>query len=133
MRDILEESENAFLGTIHLTNSHTTEWLIELYLNEVPVTFRINTSAKVTSNPEAIATLFKVIMRVPIKTMLKPDMNSLNACEQFTCTLKQNSDKAKKETLVVKDLHILSVVFTAFNALNLVAKVCDMTITKEVY
>ena len=90
MRDILEELENAFLGTIHLTNSHTTEWLIELYLNEVPITFRINTSAEVTSNPEAIATSFKVIMRVPIKTLLRPGMNSLNACEQFTCTLKQN-------------------------------------------
>ena len=102
-------------------------------MNEVPVTFRINTNAEVTSNPEAIAISFKVIMRVPIKTLLRSGMKSLNACEQFTCTLKQNSDKAKEETFVVKDLHILSVGFTAFNALNLVAKVCDMTITKEVY
>ena len=113
MRDILEESENTFLGTTHLTNSDTTEWLIELYLNEVPVTFRINTNAEVTSNPEAIATSFKVIMSVPIKTLLGPGMNSLNTCEQFMCTLKQNSDKAKEETFVVKDLHILLVGFTA--------------------
>ena len=34
MSDIPEESENAFLGTIHSTNSHTTEWLVELYFNE---------------------------------------------------------------------------------------------------
>ena len=55
MSDIPEELKNAFLGTIHSTNSHTTEQLVELYLNEVPVTFKIDTGTEVTAILEAIA------------------------------------------------------------------------------
>ena len=88
MSNVPEESENAFLGTVHSTNSHTTEWLIELYLNEVHVTFKIDTGAEVTAIPEAIATPFKATMREPSCTLLGPGMNSLNVCGQFTDTLK---------------------------------------------
>ena len=123
--------ENAFLGTIHSTNSHTTEWLVELYLNEVPVTFKIDTGAKVTAIPEAIAAPFKATMTKPSHTLLGPGMNSLNVCGQFMGTLQRNSDKVKEEIFVVKDLHVPLVGFPAINALNLVAKVCDMTISKE--
>ena len=52
--DIPEESENAFLGTIYSTNSYTTEWLVELYLNKVHATFKIDTGVEVTAIPEAI-------------------------------------------------------------------------------
>ena len=45
--------------------------------------------------------------------------------------LKQNSDKVKEEIFVVKDLHVLLVGFPLINALNLVAIVCDMNISKE--
>ena len=82
--DIPQESENAFLGTIHSINSHTTEWLVELYLNELPVTFRIDTDAEVTAIPEAIAAPFKATMRDTVGT----SMNSLNVCGQFIGTLK---------------------------------------------
>ena len=61
--NILEESEKAFIGTIRSTNSHTTEWLVELQLNEVPVTFKINTGAKATAIAEAMAAPFKATMR----------------------------------------------------------------------
>ena len=88
MSDIPEESENAFLGTIHSMNSHTSEWLVELYLNEVPVTFKIDTGAEVTAIPEAIAAPFKATMREPSHTLLGPGMNSLNVSGQFTGTLK---------------------------------------------
>ena len=60
-----------------------------------------------------------------------PGINSLNVCRQFTGTLKRNSDKVKEEIFVVKDHHVALVGFPASNALNLVAKVCDMTISKE--
>ena len=65
MSDIPEESENAFLGTICSTNSRTTEWLVELYLNKVPVTFKINTGTEVIAIPEAIVAPFKATMREP--------------------------------------------------------------------
>ena len=68
--DIPEESENVFLGTIHSTNSHTTKWLVELYLNKVPVTFKIDTGAEVTAIPEAIVAPFKATMREPSHTLL---------------------------------------------------------------
>ena len=58
-------------------------------------------------------------------------MNSLNVSGQFTGTLKRNGDKVKEEIFVVKDLHVPLVGFPGINALNLVAKVCDMTISKE--
>ena len=88
MSDMPEESENAFLGTILSTNSHTTKWLIELYLNEVPVTFKIDIGAEVTAIPKAIETPFKATMRQPSHTLLVPGMNSLNVCGQFTGSLK---------------------------------------------
>ena len=88
MSDISEESENAFLGTIHSTNSHTTKWLIEMYLNEVPVTFKIDIGAVVTAIPESIATLLKATTGEPSQTLLGPGMNSLNVCGQFMGALK---------------------------------------------
>ena len=77
-----------FLGTIHSTNCHITKWLVDLYMNEVPVTFKIDTGTEVTANPKAIATPFKATMREPSQTLLRPGMNSLNVCGQFTGTLK---------------------------------------------
>ena len=65
MTDIPEESENAFLGTIHSTNSHITEWLVEPYLNEVHATFKIDTGVEVIAIPEAIVAPFKATMREP--------------------------------------------------------------------
>ena len=59
MSDIPEESDK--LGTIHSTNSNTTEWLVELYLNEVPVTFKVDTGAEHTAILEALATPFKTL------------------------------------------------------------------------
>ena len=97
----------------------------------MPVTFKIDTDAEVTAIPEAIAAPFKATMREPSCTLLGPGMNSLNVCGQFTGTLKRNSDKVKEEIFVVKDLHVPLVGFPVINALNLVAKVCDMTISKQ--
>ena len=129
--DIPEESDNAFLGTIHSTSSHTTEWLVELHLNEVPITFKIDTGAKVTAIPEAMATPFKALIRKFNRTLLGPGMNSLNVCGQFTATLKQKSNRAKEKIFIVRDLYTPLVGFPAINALNLVAKVCDITTSKE--
>ena len=67
--------------------SHATEWLVELYLNEVPITFKIDTGAEVTAIPEAIAAPFKATMREPSRTLLGLSVNSLNVCGQFTGTL----------------------------------------------
>ena len=98
----------------------------------MPITFKIDTGAEITAIPEAIAAPFKATMREPSCTLLGPGINSLNVCGQFTGTLKPNSDKVKEEIFVVKDLHVPMVGFPANNALNLLAKVCDMTISKEI-
>ena len=100
-------------------------------MNEVPVTFKIDTGAEVTAIPEARVAPFKATMKEPSRTLLGPGMNSLNVSGQFTGTLMQNGDKVKEEIFVVKDLHVPLVTFPAINALNLVKKVCDMTISKE--
>ena len=54
-------------------------------MNEVPVTFKIDTGAEVIAISKAP---FKATMREPSQTLLGPGMNSLNVCGQFTGTLK---------------------------------------------
>ena len=57
-------------------------------MDKVPVTFKIDIGAVVTTIPKAIATLLKATMREPSQTLLGPGMNSVNVCGQFTGTPK---------------------------------------------
>ena len=49
---------------------HTTEWLVELYLNEVLVTFKIDTGAEVIAIAEAIAKSYTVGTRYELTECL---------------------------------------------------------------
>ena len=71
-----------------------------MYLNEIPVKFKIDTGAEVTAIPEAIATPFKALMRPPTRTLLGPGKNSLSVCGQFASILKLNSTEVKEEILL---------------------------------
>ena len=52
--------DTALLGTIHSRNSHTTEWLVELF-EYVPVTYKVDTGEELT----VLVTPFKALMSEP--------------------------------------------------------------------
>ena len=127
----LQEGEDElFLGTINSTNKQ--EWTVELSLNGVPMTFKIDTGAEVTVIPESAATPFLKLLKSPVGKLHGPAESALSVSGQFTGTLQLNSKIINEEIFIVKNLHKPLVGLPAIKALNLVARVSTINLNKEV-
>ena len=124
-----EGQDKLFLGEVNSTGKG--EWTIQLLLNGIPMTFKIDTGAEVTVNPESAATPFKGLLRSPQGVLHGPAKSLLSVCGQFTATLQRDTKVVNEEVFVVKDLHKPLIGLPAIKALNLVAKVYTVYWTKE--
>ena len=124
-----EGQDKLFLGAVNSTGKG--EWTIQLLLNGIPMTFKIDTGAEVTVIPESAATPFKGLLRSPQGVLHGPAKGLLSVCGQFTATLQRDTKVVNEEVFVVKDLHKPLIGLPAIKALNLVAKVYTVYWTKE--
>ena len=81
------------------------EWTIQLLLNGIPMTFKIDTGAEVTVIPESAATPFKGLLRSPQGVLHGPAKGLLSVCGQFTATLQRDTEVVNEEVFVAKNLH----------------------------
>ena len=105
---------------------------MNLYLNDIPLEFKIDTGAEVTVIPESVATPFQSLLQASSRGLQGPGKTSLQVCGQFTGTLRKDTHAVKEEIYVVKNLHTPLLGLPAITNLNLVAKVCDVKLEKDV-
>ena len=95
---------------------------MQLLLNGILMTFKIDTGAEVTVIPESAATPFKGLLRSPQGVLHGPAKSLSSVCGQFTAILKLDTKVVNDEVFVVKNLHKPLIGLPAIKALNLEAK-----------
>ena len=81
-----EEEDNNFLGAV--TTQQQTQWLTQFSVNDLPVTFKIDTGAEVSAISEATFNqLCNVTIRKTTKRLYGPAMSPLTVLGQFTAIL----------------------------------------------
>ena len=87
------------------TSGNHNQWEVTLQLNDKPVSFKINTGAKVSVIPE---TVFKQLQGVTLnhagRRLVGPGQNQLEVLGQFTAKLKYQNSAADERIYVVRQL-----------------------------
>ena len=83
------ENEDNFLGTVELQQQ--TQWVTVIKVNNVDITFKIDTGAEVSAiNEIAFNKLQDVQLKKPTRSLYGPAMSPLTVLEQFTANLTFN-------------------------------------------
>ena len=122
-------SEQVFLGAIESFSGKA--WKVTLFVNDIPIQFKIDTGAEVSVIPEALSEPFSNIMKPPTRTLSGPSKQELQLCGQFTCSMRFDKESTQQEFYAVKSLDLALVGLPAIEALNLVAKICTINTDKE--
>ena len=122
-----ESKEDAFLRSVE---SHgDTQWHATVSLNQKNV---IDTGAEVTAISETtLHSLTDTTLKRPSKALHGPAHTPLKVIGQFTGTFKYNNNRCKLHVYVVKDLKTNLLGLPAITALNLVARVQNISDSKE--
>lgn len=123
-----EEGEQTFLGAVE---SLGKAWKVTLFLNDIPIQFKRDTGAEVTVIPETLSKPFSRIPKPCTRNLKGPSKQELQVCGQFTCSMRLDKETSEQEIYVVKGLDLALVGLPAIEALNLVAKICNINIDKE--
>ena len=125
-----ESCDQVFLGAVE---SSGKSWKVTLFLNNIPIQFKIDTGAEVSVIPEALSKPFSSILKPATKNLKGPSKQVLQVCGQFTCSMHLDKETTRQEIYVVKGLDLALVGLPAIEALNLVAKVCMINTDKETF
>jgi len=91
-----DEEDDHFLGAI--STRQQTQWLTELRVNDFPVTFKIDTGAKVSAISEGT---FNQLQNVQMENRLyRPAMSLLTVLGQFTASLRSKHVTCKQNVLL---------------------------------
>jgi len=127
-----EEEDDNFLGTI--STQQQSQWLTELKVNGLLVTFKIDTGMEVSAISEGT---FQQLQNVKIeKTTRKlygPAMSPLTVLGQLTVTLTSRHVSCKQNVFVVKYLKRNLLGLPAIASLNLVSRLDSLQLTAKEY
>ena len=120
--DTLEtESDDNFLGTVE--SQGETQWMLVLKVNNLDVSFKIDTGAKVSAINETTFNKLKDIqLKKPQKLLYGPAMSPLTVLGQFTASLIFNHVTCKQKVFVVKDLKHNLLGLPAITSLSLISR-----------
>ena len=127
-----EESNQVFLGAVE-SLGNCKAWKITLFLNEVPIQFKIDTGAEVSVIPETLSKPFLSILKPSVRNLKGPSKQDLQVCGQFTCSMRLAKESTSQEVYVVKGLDLALVGLPAIEALSLVTRVHTISTSKENY
>ena len=122
-------SEQVFLGAIESFSGKA--WKVTLFVNDIPIQFKIDTGAEVSVIPEALSEPFSNILKPSNRTLSGPSKQEHHVCGQFTCSMRCDKESTRQELYVVKGLDLALVGLPAIEALNLVTKICNISTDKE--
>ena len=125
-----EESDQLFLGAVE-SSGNCKAWKITLFLNDVPIQFKIDTGAEVSVIPEAFSQPFSSILKPSTRNLKGPSKQELQVCGQFTCSMHLDKETTKQEVYVVKGLDLALVGLPAIETLSLITKVHTISTSKE--
>ena len=125
-----ESKKDAFLGSLE---SHgDTQWHATVSLNQKNVKFKLDTDAEITAISETtFHSLTDTTLKKPSKALHGPAHTSLKVIGQLTSNFKYNNSRSKLHVYVVKDLKTNLLGLLAIIALNLVARVQNISGSKE--
>ena len=124
-----ETEDDNFLGAI--TAQQTTQWLTEVSVNKVPLTFKIDTGAEVSAISEAaFDRLPNVNLEKCSRKLYGPAMSPLCVLGQFTATLTHKQATSQQNVFVVQHLKRNLLGLPALISLNLVSRLDSVECTK---
>ena len=120
--DALEtESDDNFLGTVE--SQGETQWMSVLKVNNLDVSFKIDTGAEVSAINETTFNKLKDIqLKKPQKLLYGPAMSPLTVLGQFTASLTFNHVTCTQKVFVVKDLKHNLLGLPAITSLSLISR-----------
>ena len=114
------DSDNTFLGTVQ--SQEETRWVTVLKVNNLDVTFKIDTGAEVSAINEAtFKKLLDVQLKKPTKSLYGPAMSPLDVLGQFTAKLTFKNVTCR--VFVVKGLKCNLLGLPAITSLNLISRI----------
>ena len=123
--------DSFYLDTIHDTEG-STFWMTDVKVNNISVTFKVDTSAEVTAVSEStLQTLGQLEVSMPDKKLCGPNGVLLDLRGSLTVTLSQKQHKCDQEIFVVKQLKHNPLGLPAIKGLHLLSVLdnieCDPT------
>ena len=115
------ESDDKFLGAIE--SQQETQWISVLKVNNMKVTFKIDTGAEVSAiNEITFNKLQDIQLKKPQKLLYGPAMSPLTVLGQFTANLTYNHVTCKQKIFVVKGLKNNLLGLPAITSLSLISR-----------
>ena len=115
------ESDDNFLGTVE--SQEETQWMSILKVNNLDVTFKIDTGAEFSAINETTFNKLKDIqLKKPQKLLYGPAMSPLTVLGQFTASLTFNHVTCKQKVFMVKDLKHNLLGLPAITSLSLISR-----------
>ena len=124
-----ENNKHAFLGAVE---SSGKSWKVTLFVNDIPIQFKIDTGAEVSVIPEVLSKPFSSILKPSSRNLKGPSEQQHEVCGQFTCSVRLDKESTRQEVYVIKGLDLALVGLPAIEVLNLVTKSVPSTLTKKI-
>ena len=116
-----DDSDDNFLGAVD--SKQKIQWLTEINVNDVMVTFKIDTGAEVSAISETtLKQLQPVQLKKPSRNLYGPAMSRLEVMGQFTANLTYKHTSCKQMVFVVKDLKQNLLGLRAITSMNLISR-----------
>ena len=116
-----DDSDDNFLGA--MDSKQKTQWLAELKVNDVMVTFKIDNGAEVSAISETtLKQLQPVQLKKPSRNLYGPAMSRLEVMGQFISNLTYKHTSYKQTVFVVKDLKQNLLGLPAITSMNLISR-----------
>ena len=126
IRNVEQDSsalESFYLDTIQNTQD-TNFWTTDVKVNNVTVTFKVDTGAEVTAiSEETLKTLGSSLVTKPNKKLCGPNGQPLSLIGSLTVTMSQKQHECQQDVFVVKQLKHNLLGLPAIKALHLLAVV----------
>ena len=117
-----EEKASSFLGT--MTEDSKDSWYIDIQMRQRVITFKIDTSAKVTAiNGKTHQLIGKLKLSNPSKVLYGPVNQTLDVMGQFSGCLKYGKHSLQETVYVVKGFKTNLLGLSAITALQLIQRV----------
>ena len=124
------ENEDNFLGTVE--SQQQTQWVTVIKVNNVDVTFKIDTGAEISAiNEIGFNKLQDVQLKKPTRSLYSPAMSPLTVLGQFTANLTFKHVTCKQKVFVVKGLKHNLLGLPAITSLNLISRMNSIQFSAE--
>ena len=118
------------MGTVE--SQQQTQWVTVIKVNNVDVTFKIDTGAEVSAiNEIAFNKLQDVQLKKPTRSLYSPAMSPLTVLGQFTANLTFKHVTCKQKVFVVKGLKHNLLGLPAITSLNLISRMNSIQFSAE--